>query len=138
MTCALSVSQKIFKNPTANFFMPKEKIRTFDWWVDHISATFNFRCEKAENVFCKMSQQVYPERPFEFRFSKCKRSEKNLCFSFVIPKTQKPLSARATSNLESLSWFTFCGRLNGSLIVSKGSKKKKIENFFKSFYVMFA
>ena len=47
-------------------------MRAFDWWVDHICAAFNFRCEKVANVFCKMSQKVYPERPFEFRLSMCK------------------------------------------------------------------
>ena len=67
--CTLSISHTIFKNPTPNFFMPKEKIRAFDWWVDHICVTFNFQCEKAAKVFCKMSQKVYPERTFEFRLS---------------------------------------------------------------------
>ena len=42
----LSVAHKLFKIPTLNFFMPKEKIR-----VDHICATFNFQCEKAAKVF---------------------------------------------------------------------------------------
>ena len=50
-------------------FMPKKKIGAFDWWVDHICAIFNFRWEKAANVFCKMSQKVYPERTFEVRLS---------------------------------------------------------------------
>ena len=49
--------------------MPKEKIRALDLWIDHICATFNFWCEKAAKVFCKMSQKVYPEHPFEFPLS---------------------------------------------------------------------
>ena len=36
------------------------------------SYLFNSRCEKVAKVFCKMSQKVYPERPFEFRLSICK------------------------------------------------------------------
>ena len=69
MKCTLSVFDKIFKNPTPNFFLPKQKIRAFDWWADHICDSFNFRCEKAAKVFCKMSQKVYPECPFDFRLS---------------------------------------------------------------------
>ena len=34
------------------FFMPKSKIGAFDWWVNHIYATFNFRCEKVTKGFC--------------------------------------------------------------------------------------
>ena len=33
------------------FLMPKQKIRDFDWWVDHIYVTFNFWCEKAAKRF---------------------------------------------------------------------------------------
>ena len=69
MKFSLSVFDKIFKNPTQNFFNAKIENQSFRLMGYHVCTTFNFRCEKAAKVFCKMSQKVYPERPFEFRLS---------------------------------------------------------------------
>ena len=60
-----------FQKSDSKFFHAKIENQSF--WLMGWSylATFNFRCEKAAKVFCKMSQKVYPERPFEFRLSIC-------------------------------------------------------------------
>ena len=61
-----------FQKPDFKFFHAKIENQSFRLMgpVDHICVTFNFRCEKAAKVFRKMSQKVYPERPFEFLFSR--------------------------------------------------------------------
>ena len=69
MKFSLSVFDKIFKNPTQKFFYAKIENQSIRLMGYYICATFNFWCEKTVKFFCKMRQKVYPERPFEFRFS---------------------------------------------------------------------
>ena len=72
--CTLSVSHKLFKNPTPNFFLcQRVENQSFRLMahLDHICATLclgggvNIRCEKAAKLFCKtMSQKSVPWAPF--------------------------------------------------------------------------
>ena len=61
--------QNFQKSDSKFFLCQNRKFGAFDWWADYICATFNFRCEEAAKVFCKMCQKLYLSAPFEFRLS---------------------------------------------------------------------
>ena len=81
MKFSLSVFDKKFQKSNSKCFLCQN--RKSELSIDGLIISvplLTFGVRKVEKVFCKMSQKVYPERPFEFRLSKC-------CFCFCLTDT---------------------------------------------------